>query len=265
MPELPEVETIARQLKPLLQNRVIHDARYHDSKLGEVPEELCNSRITEVFREGKQIVLALTRDTIQLWLVVHLRMTGRLLYYIDHRNAGNHTRAQFLLDRGCLHFDDTRRFGTIRLCYTPQEFAAPGVDPTSAAFRLRDVRNLLAASKSPIKIWLMRQDAICGVGNIYASEVLFAAGIDPRRPACDLDATEAGALYKHLRRILREAIRNCGTTFSDFQDAHGLTGSYRPLLKAYGRAGEQCPRCGDTLQSIVQQQRSTVYCPNCQI
>ena len=264
MPELPEVETVARQLRPLLKGYVIHEAKYLDHKLGCCPLELAGSCITDVKREGKQLVLELLGDTNRFWLAVHLRMTGRLLYYNKRQSAGRYTRAAFALDRGTLHFDDTRRFGTLKLCYTEREFAAPGLDPTSPGCTRRRLAQMLAESTTAIKPWLLRQDRLCGIGNIYASESLFAAAIDPRRPACELSPTEVATLHRHLRRILRDAIRNCGTTFSDFQDAHGLTGSYRPMLKVYGRAGEPCPRCGDTLSAIVQHQRSTVWCPGCQ-
>ena len=115
-----------------------------------------------------------------------------------------------------------------------------------------------------IKAWLLRQDRLVGLGNIYASEILFVAGISPLRQASSLNAAEHRSLLRATRRVLRRAIKNCGTTFSDFQDAQGLTGSYQHYLTVYGRDGEPCPRCRAPVVRLVQQQRSTYHCAQCQ-
>ena len=123
---------------------------------------------------------------------------------------------------------------------------------------------LLGTSAQPLKAWLLRQDRLVGLGNIYASEILHAARLSPFAGAGSLNGREVRRLHSATRRILQRAIRNCGTTFSDFQDARGASGSYQRLLAVYGRDGEGCRRCRATIERVVQQQRSTFYCPGCQ-
>jgi formamidopyrimidine-DNA glycosylase len=138
------------------------------------------------------------------------------------------------------------------------------MDPFSADLNPRVLGGLIGESHQNIKAWLLRQDRLVGLGNIYASEILFVAGISPLREAASLEATEHRKLLRATRLVLRRAIRNCGTTFSDFQDAQGLTGSYQNYLAVYGRESEPCLRCGTPVVRFVQQQRSTFFCSRCQ-
>jgi formamidopyrimidine-DNA glycosylase len=138
------------------------------------------------------------------------------------------------------------------------------MDPLSPHLTPASLGRLIGESRQNVKAWLLRQDRLVGLGNIYASEILFVAGISPLREAGSLSPDEHGRLWRATRRVLRRAIRNCGTTFSDFQDAQGLTGSYQHYLKVYGREDEPCPACRTPVVRIVQQQRSTYYCPRCQ-
>ncbi len=324
MPELPEVETVVRQLAPRLAGRRLERVLVRDPKLAAARRRgLRGRRVDRVFRVGKRIVIALEPGpgtAAARYLEVHLRMTGRLLWAEswppppggrrDGRVAGSGERrlpagrqefrsrggdgggprrqgrgrdvagtgpgggrppgrrplppprAVLLLDRGAVLFVDPRRFGTMR--WTPQPPAPSGVDPTGPGFTTGVLADLLGGSRTPIKAWLMRQDRLEGFGNIYASEVLHAAGIDPRRPAGALARDEVRRLAAATRRILRAAIRHCGTTFSDFQGVLGTVGGYRRFLAVYGRAGEPCPRCGTAISRIVQQGRSTYFCPRCQ-
>ena len=267
MPELPEVETVARQLAPLLHGRRIRAVEVLDPLLGEPPVAgLVGRRVDRVFRLGKQVVLALSRprgDPAPLHLAFHLRMTGRLIWAPRHRQA-DHLRARLTLSRGQLLFCDLRRFGTMRVLDDLRLIQPGGADPLCAGFRRELVTGLLRGSRQEIKTWLLRQDRIVGIGNIYASEILHLARIAPGRAAGSLRPREVERLHEATRQVLRRAVECCGTTFSDFQDARGLTGSYQRYLRVYGREGEPCPVCGRRVRRIIQQQRSTYCCTRCQ-
>jgi formamidopyrimidine-DNA glycosylase len=268
MPELPEVETVARQLAPLLAGRTVRRLRVLDPLLrnGRLPS-LAGRTIREVTRSGKRVLIGLSRGShaTPLWLAVHLRMTGRLLYHEGRPPAKlAHLRAVMQLDRGHLLFVDPRRFGTFHGYRSREDAAAGGVEPLAPTLSASRLGRLMQGSAQPIKSWLLRQDRLVGLGNIYASEILHASGIAPTRAAGSLDAAEHRRLLAALRTILRRAIRNCGTTFSDFQDARGAEGSYQHYLAVYDRAGEPCRRCRAPIARLVQQQRSTYYCARCQ-
>ncbi|NIM61201.1 MAG: DNA-formamidopyrimidine glycosylase, partial [Acidobacteria bacterium] len=149
--------------------------------------------------------------------------------------------------------------------YTDERDTRPeGVDPLSEAMTIERLAEMAAAARQNMKAFLLRQDRIVGLGNIYASEILYDARISPRRRATALRPAEIKRLHASTQKILRRAIENCGTTFSDFQDAHGVTGSYQQYLGVYDREDEPCGRCGRKIRRIVQQQRSTYYCGGCQ-
>jgi formamidopyrimidine-DNA glycosylase len=283
MPELPEVETVARQLAPLIEGRTLRSVRILDDLLrnGRVPQ-VRGRRVEKVSRIGKQVALELSPrpgSNDPLWALVHLRMTGRLIHVqsrlatttdvkeapspvtAEHRKR---LRARFTFDRGELWFVDTRRFGTLRWARARADAEPAGVDPMSPAFTRDRLADLLGDSRAELKPWLLRQDRIVGLGNIYASEILHRARLSPFRHAGSLDAAETGRLHRSTRRILERAIENCGTTFSDFQDARGVEGSYQRFLKVYDREGQRCRRCRGEIHRVVQQQRSTFYCADCQ-
>ena len=187
------------------------------------------------------------------------------------RTEPRHLRARFKLDGGALLFYDPRRFGTLEVVPAdaaqpgaPAELQGAGVDPLGSAFTKAKLATLLEGSRQALKPWLMRQDKLAGIGNIYASEILFAARLHPERLAGSLDSGETTRLHAEIKRVLKAAIKHCGTTFSDFQDAHGAPGGFRRLLKVYGREGQACRACGALVQRVVQQQRGTFYCPACQ-
>jgi len=268
VPELPEVETVARQLAPLLAGQRVAGLTLLDRARLPLPGRgrLRGRRIARVFRAGKQVLLELrARAAAPLWLAVHLRMTGRLVYRPGARRVGRrHLRAVLRLERGWLLFYDPRRFGTLALHESPAGFAPAGVEPLSPALTAARLGALLETSRQPLKLWLLRQDRLVGLGNIYASEILFHARLHPERPASSLRREEVARLHRALRRVLRWAIDCCGTTFSDFQDAHGVSGAFGACLAVYGRAGEGCGRCGGTIERRVHGQRSTYFCPGCQ-
>lgn len=269
MPELPEVETVARQLAPSVTGRTVTSFSILDVKLrdGRVPR-LAGRTFRGVVRSGKQVLFELSAPPgrgAPLWLAVHLRMTGRLIWEPGSRAVEReHLRARFVLDRGQLLFYDTRRFGTFRW-YARAEAAAPaGLDPLTPAFTPRRLAELVGASRQVIKVWLLRQDRLVGLGNIYASEILHRARVSPLREARSLTSAEFRRVHDATRAILERAIDNCGTTFSDFQDAGGLEGGYGEFLAVYDRDGQPCRRCLTPIERRVQAQRSTFYCARCQ-
>ncbi len=269
MPELPEVETVARQLAQLIVGREVRSLSILDPRLRNGPmPRLRGRRIDEVARSGKRVLVRFsgaTSPTDPLWLAVHLRMTGRLIWLGDSpRVERAHLRARFALDRGTLLFYDTRRFGTFEWFRSAEEARPSGIDPMTDQLSAVRLRALYGTSLQSIKTWLLRQDRLVGLGNIYASEILHAARISPRRAARTLGAEESNRLRRAMRKILERAIRACGTTVSDFQDSRGEIGSYQRFLAVYDREGRPCRRCRGRVVREVQQQRSTFWCPGCQ-
>lgn len=267
MPELPEVETVARQLAPLITGCRILRCEIIDPKLATIdPGLLEGALIGRVYRCGKQLALETSKRQEQRLLLVHLRMTGRLVWAETCADAPpRHLRARIRLDRGCLLFYDPRRFGTFTLAADSSAESSAGIDPLSSGFTPNTLRQMVQGANQPLKVWLLRQDRLVGLGNIYASEILFEAGLHPERHGASLSADETRRLHKATREVLKRAIRYCGTTFSDFQDARGRTGRYQKLLRVYGRGGEACSTCGTPIERIVQGQRATFYCPHCQM
>jgi len=269
MPELPEVETVARQLAPLVEGRVVRSVAILDPLLRvERTPPIAGRTVERVHRSGKRVLLefsSLPRGGDPLSLAVHLRMTGRLLWESGARRAARaHLRARFRLEGGDLLFSDSRRFGTFHWYPTAAQARPAGMEPLSADLTARRLGELIGNSRQNLKAWLLRQDRLVGLGNIYAAEILHHARLSPFRPAGSLTAEELKRLHRSTRQTLRRAIENCGTTFSDFQDARGVEGSYQRFLAVYDREGERCRRCGESIRRVVQQQRSTYHCPGCQ-
>ncbi len=267
MPELPEVETVVRQLTPAVVGRILQHIEILDEKLFPNPSPILAGRTVEdVVRVGKTIVFVFSeRKAEDRFLGVHLRMTGRLLLAPEASDVKSQRVRAWLRFEGCnVAFADTRRFGTMRLASSKCAFETGGIDPLHEKFTAKRLGKLLENSGQPIKTWLLRQDRLVGLGNIYASEILFASGIDPFKAAGDLSQEEIASIFKQMRHILRKAIRFCGTTFSDFQNARGEGGSFQNFLKVYGHEGDACVICGKPIRRVVQQQRSTYFCPHCQ-
>ena len=273
MPELPEVETVVRTLAPLVEGQILSRLRVLDPRLGPVPlRKLRGRRVGRVFRLGKQVLFEFDPRTPSgppHWLGVHLRMTGRLLWRAADESGDAdlpQLRALFELERGVVLFQDTRRFGTIAFYEKLAEAKPAGIDPTSRAFTVEALEAALrrGADSQEIKPWLLRQDRLVGLGNIYASEILWHAKIGPGRRLGTLKKLEIAALWKAIGDVLAAAIEACGTTFSDFQNARGSIGSYQAYLCVYGREGEPCPGCQEPISRRVQAQRSSYFCRRCQ-
>jgi formamidopyrimidine-DNA glycosylase len=278
MPELPEVETIANQLKKSVRQSKILNIEIFDSKIKLRWQSLKDSRIVDVFRLGKQVFLKIELAKARyLYLAFHLRMTGRLIWLAKGEkklqlvekgkvlaNPEKHLRLLITTNRGRLCFYDVRRFGIVQLVSDLEQVKC-GVEPLSCDFSFQKFKSLFGRSTQNIKQFLLRQDKIVGIGNIYASEILFAAGVNPSRGVNTLGDDELRRIYRSIKVILNKAVKNCGTTFSDFQDSHGKIGGYQKYLKVYLKSGHLCPVCKRVnIQRITQQQRSTFYCPHCQ-
>jgi formamidopyrimidine-DNA glycosylase len=269
VPELPEVETVARGLDAALRGRRVRSVQLLDPKLEPLDlRPLGGAGVSGARRIGKRVVLEFETRRGPRWLLVHLRMTGVLFYAPDGElpagKSAKHLRAVFDLDAGRLLFYDPRRFGTFDLVDDLALAQPQGAEPLSAELTPARFSALLAGSPQPLKLWLLRQDKLVGLGNIYASEILFDCGLSPRRAAGSLSLAESAALLKSTKAVLRKAIRHCGTTFSDFHNVNGEAGGFSRFLKVYARGGQPCPRCGATVTRFVQGQRSTFFCPGCQ-
>jgi formamidopyrimidine-DNA glycosylase len=274
MPELPEAETIVRGLRELVTGREIADARVLHVDVLCVPAAafrrcVRGRAIRGTDRRGKKVVLRLDRGGV---LLVNLGMTGRLLPLLPEGPpplfAPTHPAVRFeLAGGGALVFDDIRRFGTVE-CLTEEEWAgrsnALGPEPLGDEFTPASLALGLARSRSPVRSWLLDQRNVAGVGNIYANEALWRAGIHPQRPANELRRPDAARLHAALRDVLQSAIDAKGTTLRDYRTADGQSGSFAFSLAAYGRDGAPCPRCGTAVERVVFGNRSAFFCPRCQ-
>ena len=272
MPELPEVETIVRGLAPALRGRTIDRAVLLFKPLLRRPPKgglaiLAGRRITGLSRRGK---LALIKCEGGLTLVFHLKMTGQLLLVEKGGPAADkHTRLVVRFRDGGpdLRFRDVRKFGFL-LCHSGEpatacdELASLGPEPLDLA--LADFERALGRRKGRIKSLLLDQTVIAGIGNIYADEMLFDAGIHPQTPAAALSSVELSRLWRSMRTVLAKAIEAGGSSLRDYVDAEGRPGSFQLAHKVYGREGEPCPRCGRPIKRTVVGGRGTHFCPRCQ-
>lgn len=271
MPELPEVETIARELQTALVGHTIVDVQvlWASSVLAPAPtvfaKRLSGQTITDVGRRGKWVVIALASgDT----LLVHLRMSGRLIVESGTGADDPHLRAIFLLDdERRLSFVDPRKFGRLWLGSDPAEILGQlGPEPLAEEFTAARFKAMLAGQRRRIKPLLLDQRFLAGLGNIYSDEALWRACIHPLRPANTLTPAEVGRLHDSIRAVLRTAIAHGGTTLADggYRQADGQAGKFIEHLAIYRRTSEPCPRCGTAVERIILGQRGAHYCPHCQ-
>jgi formamidopyrimidine-DNA glycosylase len=256
MPELPEIETLCRQLRPVIVNRRILSTRVIDPKLHHLPP-LAGMSVRAISRHGKKMVWALSDG---MCLIFQMRMTGRL-FWLEGRELPPHARLVFSFEGGSLILSDPRRFATVQHC------SPPAASPVPDGLEKLDPKILVDAARRrqlPVKAFLMDQKAVAGIGNIYASEILHGAGIDPMRPACSLILAEWRKIAALSTRILEKAVKSRGTSISDWRDLYAGHGEYQRHLCAYGRKGEPCVKCRCAIQRIVIAGRSTFYCPECQ-
>ena len=260
MPELPEVETLCRQLNTLLPGEEILRIEVFDSRLGKI-EGLVGRRVEAVTRRGKYIQIQMNGG---MTAALHLRMSGRLLYLAASGLPPlfPHRRLAFYFSSGTLLLIDPRRFATFAV--QPEGIAPALPDDPMEGLPARRLREIARTRRLPVKSFLMDQRLIAGIGNIYACEILFAAEIDPRRPACSLTTAEWRKVAKAAAAILRRAVACRGTTVSDWRDLFGCSGTNQDHLEVYSRQGAPCRRCGGSIERIIQSGRGTWLCPICQ-
>ncbi len=270
MPELPEVETVCRGIRPHLQGRVFTGVTVRQPQLrwpvpDDLAQRLAGQRVLAVSRRAKYVLISLAEGC----LMVHLGMSGRLFFVAAGTAVGKHDHVDFALDNGqLLRYTDPRRFGAV-LWLEGEAEAHPllghlGPEPLSADF---NVAYLLARAKGrsvPVKSLLMDGRVVVGVGNIYANEALHMAGIRPDRAAGKISRQRYARLVDCVKQVLTSAIAQGGTTLKDFVGGDGRPGYFKQELLVYGRAGLPCPACGSALREIRQAQRSTVFCARCQ-
>lgn len=274
MPELPEVETVRRQLDERLRGRRVEALRIRDSRLRFGLDETALSRHVRgktafsVRRRAKYLLVEFSGGGV---LLAHLGMTGRFTLQRRSTPLGKHDHVVFELDDGDdLRFNDPRRFGVLDAFPRDREpshklLAHLGVEPLGPEFSAELMRGMARTSKRPIKNFLMDATKVVGVGNIYASESLHLAGIHPKRLAGRLSGESWRRLIDRIRFVLEDAIENGGTTLRDFMSLEGRAGDYSGSLRVYGKAGARCGVCdAGTIRRIVMTGRSTFYCPKCQ-
>jgi len=260
MPELPEVETVVRSVAAHLAGRRIVSTTFTSrfvtpGNRAKLTQRLAGRRIESVTRRGKFILIALDQGT----LTVHLGMTGKLLL---EGEAGEHTHGVFHLDDGMLLYHDPRQFGRIEWSPGPPPRVAR-LGPEPLEIGLEEFRARLKR-KTRMKALLLNQTFLAGLGNIYADESLFAAGIHPLAVANRLSTARAKKLYDAIRGILSHAITLGGSSISDYVNGRGERGWFQMEHRVYGREGEPCANCGRPIRKILVAQRGTHYCPHCQ-
>jgi formamidopyrimidine-DNA glycosylase len=262
MPELPEVETIRREVLPFVRGKTVTGVEIIDHRniKGMAPAEfqkkMKGQKILDIERKAKYQLFKLASGN---YMVVHLGMTGRLLFSPD-----KYVKVIFNLSGGKkLYFSDARLFGKLWFyeSYPPLKL---GPEPLDKDFTWQKLKALFSKRRTSIKVIMLDQKILSGVGNIYANEALFRAGIDPRRKANRLSDAEYKRLHKALTEVLNEAIRYRGTSDSWYVDAKGQQGSFQHRLKVYGRKGEPCVKCKGKVVRISHGQRGTFFCPRCQ-
>lgn len=272
MPELPEVETIRRTLALHVLNLKIEEVilRWTGAVVGyegySFEEIVRGLSLQSIERRGKYLLITLEEG----WsIIAHMRMTGRLNYYPQSQDPEKHTHVILKLSKGELHFTDTRKFGRLQLVRTEERLNQPslerlGPEPLEEEFTPEELGRRLSRRKLALKTALLDQTVVAGIGNIYADESLFRAGLSPVRLANSLSQKELEVLYTAICEVLQEGIDANGTSFRDYQDANGEKGAFQKALKVYGRGGEACMLCGRPLTKKRMGGRTTVFCPECQ-
>jgi len=262
VPELPEVETVVRSIAPLVGRRIV-SVEFRGLRVlrGADPDGLAarlrGRRLAAVKRYGKFILVSLEGGG---YLTIHLGMTGRLLLGGD---AGKHTHCIFTLDRGVLLYDDSRQFGSVEISESfPARVARLGPEPLEVSFE--EFAGALKRHQTRVKALLLNQTFLRGLGNIYADEALFRAGIHPLAMAGRLRRQRARRLYDGILAVLSEAIAAGGSSISDYVDAQGRRGFFQYSHRVYQRTGEPCTICGTPIRRVLVTQRSSHFCPRCQ-
>lgn len=282
MPELPEVETIRKQLSQNIKGKIIKNIEVIDKKLAKsIKKSINNSKIKKLERYGKAILIKLSNKNC---IGIHIKLTGQLIFMPKSKKdklfsiAGvkqilpnKYTRAIiYFTDGAVLYFNDIRRFGWIKIdsCRKLQQdgfFSNLGPDALKKTLTISYFSNIIKSSKSSIKSLLMDQKKISGIGNIYANDALFLAGVHPKRPAESLSKQEAAKLYQAIQHVLKKGLKYKGASEINFVDIFGRPGEYQKHSLVYGKENNPCPKhCGERIKRIKIAGRGTFYCPGCQ-
>lgn len=276
MPELPEVEVCRRGLVPILEGAVIHGVVIRAPKLRQViplalQDILPGCRVLAVRRRGKYLLLDCRREGVEGCLIIHLGMSGHLRFVAHELAPAKHDHFDLILEKQILRFNDPRRFGVVTWqpggaadTFLHPLLSTQGVEPLSEVFTGDWLFAQNARRSGPIKPVLMDSHLVVGVGNIYASESLFRAGISPLRAANRISRQRYGVLVEAIRQTLSNAIAAGGSSIRDYIHSDGSEGWFQIEAGVYGRAGIGCRHCGGLIRQIRQSGRSTFYCPGCQ-
>ena len=272
MPELPEVEVVCQGLRPIIIGRSLNFANYSGKRLRlPIPEKaiekmVLNQTITEVRRRAKYLVIVLSNAAR---LIIHLGMTGKVGVFPVGSTPARHDHLRFRMDNEMeLRFNDTRRFGSIQVLNGKAAelifFANLGPEPLERGLTTAYLLKKAANRQQPLKNFLMDSHVVVGIGNIYANEIPFAAGIAPQRPIGQITQSEWQNIIQQTRKVLKRAIAAGGSTISDFINASGQPGYFQLQLKVYGHAGQPCKTCGQIIQKATIAGRATFWCDKCQ-
>jgi formamidopyrimidine-DNA glycosylase len=272
MPELPEVETVKKQLSSLILSKPISKIETSGLALRrlKIPDlsDLVNEQFITIYRRNKYLIL----ETASSFLVIHLGMTGQLVK-VDTLPSEKHIHMIIhFKNKEFLYYQDVRRFGQITLFskkdypdyLTIPLFSNLGFEPLSPEFKYSDFSRLLDKNKNPAKKFLMEAKYVCGIGNIYANEILFLTKINPEEPVHNISEKQRKLLFKTIIQVLQKAVELGGSSISDFIHVNGASGQMQNFYKVYGKTGEPCSVCGNPISRIKQYGRSTFYCPHCQ-
>ncbi|OGH59348.1 MAG: hypothetical protein A2725_00775 [Candidatus Magasanikbacteria bacterium RIFCSPHIGHO2_01_FULL_33_34] len=292
MPELPEVETIRRDLQKKIINKKIVNIDILNKKTVQGSKQsflniLKNNKIINIGRIGKLIIFELADE--KNFLFVHLKMTGQLIYVQGNIVvAGGHSEewgkkpnitnelervdkyARVIItfrDKSKLYFNDMRVFGYMKVgskAVRESIVSNFGIEPFTENFTLNNFENIFKNKRISLKAILLNQKLIAGIGNIYVDEICFVSGVRPDKSVVNLNKNEIEMLYKHIEIVLKKAVENRGTTFNNYVDADGKKGNYVKYLQVYGRGGQECKKCKNILLKIRLSGRGTVFCENCQ-
>lgn len=271
MPELPEVETVVRGLKKsLTQERILRlelsDKSFRLPYPKTFKNDVQNAEIKQVYRRAKYIIIELGNNKN---IIIHLGMSGKVLVG-DNIPPKKHDHARFFLASGKQFvFNDPRRFGLITLVDVSKPnwgeiFGDLGIEPLSEALSGESLKSLIGKSNLAIKLFIMDAKRVVGIGNIYASEILYRTKISPLKPAQLLTLTQCNALSNNIKDVLNEAIVSGGSTLRDYVQSSGGLGYFQHKFLVYGKTDQPCQKCAYVIKKIVMQGRSTFYCPNCQ-
>jgi formamidopyrimidine-DNA glycosylase len=271
MPELPEVETIKRDLEERIVGLKIQKIEIRDARVirgiskEQFTKSLRGQTFTDIHRRGKALIFDFTPGKKKL--VVQLMMTGQFILAAE-RQSDKAVKVILALSNGeYLHYNDQRLFGRLQLVEELTDipyFHGLGPEPLAREFPKHKLTAALERHKMPIKTLLLNHRFVSGIGNIYASEILFVGGIRPEKPACNLISQEVRRLTKAIPQVLKAAVKARGTSMNTYRDGLGQRGNYLSKLKVYGRQGEPCGVCGAKVEKIVLSGRSTFFCPDCQ-